>query len=305
MTSVRTEISGGGDAVKGSNGKPSNTSGESDEDDEECQAHEGNDFSGEELSVTLPLRKASVISLTRTITQHTEPSTPSSHCAEDPEHDREGEPELEDGSISLQVPPPLPPLLARGLVLCLPLDEDAVSNAQYSQATVRAARAYPDFVVGFMSDEAWVNISGQKMILNILQGGDGASNRHLEQGDGDDYDDKHEKESGDRETYVIFAPLENDHVQAAGDELDSTCPTGTQWDDVAWEPSQSSPWSQPQPRHLSSPTLSQSINALHRLIARGISVRDAKVAAARPQVDRNSRESLPDILYIPVISMNV
>ncbi|KAL4818637.1 hypothetical protein BDW67DRAFT_157016 [Aspergillus spinulosporus] len=115
---------------------------------------------GESNSLALPPRKASTISLTQTITQHTEDSTDALMETESYE--------LEDvWNIGVAPPPtidtdlPPPPLLARGILLCLPSATDSAFTPEYRKSTMAAAYANQDFVLGFICGEPWHLVSQQ------------------------------------------------------------------------------------------------------------------------------------------------
>lgn len=107
-----------------------------------------------------PQRKASTISLTHTITQHTEDSAEVSSIKSD-------RPEGNDEHLTVEGLPKRPsitpddadvlppPLLARGLVLCLPSENTDAFTPRYRRSCVAAARANQDFVVGFLSSGQW------------------------------------------------------------------------------------------------------------------------------------------------------
>ncbi|KAL4880966.1 hypothetical protein BJY04DRAFT_190514 [Aspergillus karnatakaensis] len=109
-------------------------------------------------SLELPPRKASTISLTQTISQHTEDSNEAIDEAEayEPEDiwDYGASP---PPAIDSDLPPP--PLLARGLVLCLPSVEDSAFTPEYRQSCMAAACANQDFVLGFLCGEPWHLVS--------------------------------------------------------------------------------------------------------------------------------------------------
>ncbi|KAG2420985.1 hypothetical protein HFD88_000600 [Aspergillus terreus] len=113
----------------------------------------------------LPPRKASTISLTQTITQHTEDSTDSpleQHQYEPT--DGLGYTGSNDAIMDHSLPPP--PLLARGLVLCLPSVSDTSFTADYRRSCIAAARANQDFVVGFLCSEPWHLVSQRDDIFD-------------------------------------------------------------------------------------------------------------------------------------------
>lgn len=129
--------------------------------EEDGQQHLSTDYvMVDEEGLGPPQRKASTISLTHTITQHTEDSAEVSSVKSDrlegnDEHlTVEGIPKRpsitpEDADI------PPPPLLARGLVLCLPAENTDAFTPEYRRSCVAAARANQDFVMGFLSSGQW------------------------------------------------------------------------------------------------------------------------------------------------------
>ncbi|KAL3436566.1 hypothetical protein BDV09DRAFT_41479 [Aspergillus tetrazonus] len=113
---------------------------------------------GEHNSLALPPRKASTISLTQTITQHTEDSTDALMGTES----YEPEDVWDFGvapppTIDTDLPPP--PLLARGILLCLPSATDSAFTPEYRKSTMAAAYANQDFVLGFICGEPWHLVS--------------------------------------------------------------------------------------------------------------------------------------------------
>ncbi|KAL4995305.1 hypothetical protein BDV10DRAFT_135226 [Aspergillus recurvatus] len=113
---------------------------------------------GENKSLALPPRKASTISLTQTISQHTEDSTDALNGTES----YESEDVWDFGvapppTIDTDLPPP--PLLARGLLLCLPSVTDSAFTPEYRKSTMAAAYANQDFVLGFICGEPWHLVS--------------------------------------------------------------------------------------------------------------------------------------------------
>ncbi|PYI00237.1 hypothetical protein BO78DRAFT_402185 [Aspergillus sclerotiicarbonarius CBS 121057] len=123
------------------------------DDQDSAQSQHLTEYAVDHSGLGLPPRKASTISLTQTITQHTENS--SDYPLESPQFERHG---FEFGTLSPStIPEDLPPapLLARGLVLCLPSRTDTSFTPDYRQSCIAAARANQDFVVGFLSGEPW------------------------------------------------------------------------------------------------------------------------------------------------------
>ncbi|KAG5300492.1 orotidine-5'-phosphate decarboxylase [Histoplasma ohiense] len=308
--SVRTEISSGNEQrdISDNNGDGDgdveiNASSVDDEDDE-CLRN--GDRLGDNLDSMFPApRKGSVISLTCTITQHSELSTalPSvgggDPCSDDDEHPNDGNP-----PASLPPYPP-PPLHARGLVLCLPATDDPAFCHEYRRASLATADTHSDFIVGFVSNEPWIEASQTGTIIGSQ------SNSH--DAESEDEDDKNGKRSA-QPPYVLFAPLESDHILFPGSEsitppamdavteahADSVQVYLNVDDEAAGEPSPPSS-NFPSSLHQASTSETQhrQINTLHQLIGRAISVRNAKASVHQDSWDRDSEP-----LCIPIISMN-
>lgn len=108
-----------------------------------------------------PHRKSSAISLTRTISQITEDSTEID--AEDARSERRDS--LDQIPTNDNLPPP--PLLTRGIVLCLPSVDSPSYTPEYRRSSIAAARANPDFVVGFLCSEPWQTLSQLNDVLDL------------------------------------------------------------------------------------------------------------------------------------------
>lgn len=106
-------------------------------------------------------RKGSTISLTQTISQHTEEST--NVPVEDEQCQRRDS--FDQILTNDNLPPP--PLLGRGLVLRLPSVTSTSFTTEYRRSCIAAARANPDFVVGFLYSEPWQTFSHRSDILDI------------------------------------------------------------------------------------------------------------------------------------------
>lgn len=73
------------------------------------------------------------------------------------------------------VPPP--PLLARGMALCLPTATDTAFTHEFRQSTIVAACANPDFVIGFLTSEPFFpNDSGNDVLELAFKDGSGVYN---------------------------------------------------------------------------------------------------------------------------------
>lgn len=122
-------------------------------DDKEVAVSPPSSHGWHEFSPTLgsSLRKSSTICVTETTTlqPHVQP---------------------DDG-----VPPP--PLLARGMALCLPTAVDTAFTPEFRQSTIVAACANPDFVIGFVTSEPFFpNDSGNDVLELAFKNGSGACN---------------------------------------------------------------------------------------------------------------------------------
>ncbi|KAJ5625012.1 hypothetical protein N7510_001321 [Penicillium lagena] len=97
-------------------------------------------------------RKLSTISLTQTITQHTETIDDESKPSADPRLQEL----LQSHLVSATEDGPLPPpLLARGMVYIMPVSENSSFKSEYRRASIESARQNQDFVCGFVSAEPW------------------------------------------------------------------------------------------------------------------------------------------------------
>ncbi|EEQ89692.2 orotidine-5'-phosphate decarboxylase [Blastomyces dermatitidis ER-3] len=306
--SVRTEISGGNKQRDACDNDGEDSSGGCvDDEDDECLGSD--DKLGDNLSTMFPSpRKGSVISLTRTITQHTELSTSElfagvvGPCSDDEEQTNAG-----NAPTSLPLPPP--PLHARGLVLCLPATDDPSFCHEYRRASIATAEAHSDFVVGFVSNESWIEASQTSTIIGSR------SNSHEDDADSEEGEDG---KGSSEPPYVLFAPLESDHILFPGSEsitppamdevtqahADSVQVYVNVNDDAAGEPSQQRCSNFPLSLHQAdtSEVQHRQINTLHQLIGRAISIRNAKASVNHQRQD--SEEGDAELLCIPIISMN-
>ncbi|WEW54681.1 hypothetical protein PRK78_000103 [Emydomyces testavorans] len=285
--SVRTEISGGQTpCIVGAAGDDLEESIYDDEQDQDVF-----DDSLRDLNSSQPLRKGSVISLTRTITQHAEPSRPMTMELEHRCECDESEFPLDDKLASPNILPP-PPLLSRGMVICLPNNADTQCTPQHRQAAIAAGKAHNDFVVGYVTEEPWINVQRDQALAHVLA----LPNSH--ETDGDEHEDssdcENERNPDDAETYVIFSPLENEHF---GRKPHVAEPYSTNGGTAAVSPSS--------PHQRSKYGVkAQQISALHQLVGRALSIQATTGAANASVSSTSSKQCGPDILYIPIITMN-
>ncbi|KAB8069114.1 hypothetical protein BDV29DRAFT_183377 [Aspergillus leporis] len=162
VQTIKTEITANNPTERPSTGHESITHENGDAD----AHHLTSDYVvGDASGLALPPRKASTISLTQTITQHTE------DVMESPTDSGvyERKDSFQSGTSSLfvineDIPPP--PLLARGLVLCLPSTTDSSFKSDYRKSCLAAARANQDFVIGFVCGELWHLVSQRNDIFD-------------------------------------------------------------------------------------------------------------------------------------------
>ncbi|KAL3492904.1 hypothetical protein BJX62DRAFT_98697 [Aspergillus germanicus] len=147
VQTIRTEIT-----ADNNQGRPSWTRGNSEDSIPEHPTPEY--VVNDSNNLGLPPRKASTISLTQTITQHTEDSTEALNEHESHEqHDIWEYSDAAPPAIDNDLPPA--PLLARGLVLCLPSAGDSAFTPDYRKSSMAAAYANRDFVLGFLCGQPW------------------------------------------------------------------------------------------------------------------------------------------------------
>ncbi|KAL4893742.1 hypothetical protein BDV59DRAFT_23438 [Aspergillus ambiguus] len=162
VQTIRTEIT----ANSNPNERPRTGTDSMEDTDGHVTHHLSSGYAVDENGLGLPPRKASTISLTQTITQHTEDSTNSPLEQQQYEHtDTLGHSGSVDSNMEDGLPSP--PLLARGLVLCLPSVNDTSFTADYRRSCIAAARANQDFVVGFLCSEPWHLVSQRDDIFDM------------------------------------------------------------------------------------------------------------------------------------------
>lgn len=114
-------------------------------------------------------RKPSTISLTQTISQHTE-NIPEDHQSSSrfdrPYNFQEGMEPFTIASTGETLPSP--PLYSRGLILCLPSVVDTSFTAEYRRSCIAAAEANQDFVLGFICSEPWQATSQKEDIFDDI-----------------------------------------------------------------------------------------------------------------------------------------
>lgn len=291
--SVRTEISGGQTSLfVGDDGDSQEDDPSGEEEQEEtydAQLANANTFQS--------FRKGSVISLTRTITQHAEPSKPTPMDLEDYYECDELEFSSDEKLTSTTTLSP-PPLFSRGVVICLPNDSETQSTLPHQKVAIASAKAHNDFVLGFVTEEPWINVRTDQALADCIQTPGKAEFDDDGDDEGDDDDSDDSKDDGipdEDETYVIFSPLENEHVgrnssttgsySASGDHLNATDSSRQQ---------------------TKFGIKAQQIRGLHQLVSRALAFQSSD-GSMNGSLNHHaaSRRGHPDILYIPVVTMNV
>lgn len=308
--SVRTEISSSGGSMS-SNEVTDETEHEYTMELDEALRVSASDG----LSVSQSPRKASVISLTQTITQSTEPSTPSAIEVDDhPLSEAEDELAEEDERVPPAASLPEPPLLSRGLIISAPRDDDERFTLEYRVAAFESAKANADFVVGFFTDEPWIEICTRSLCSEAaaeLSATIAARTRNPD--DENEHPFKEESESTvdeERRTFLMFNPLETDHLTRF-----------TRENDDGFGQSSTTPAPATNGAPLQSPRLdintatmnnsrsrreSQQISGLQQLIASAVAIRNSRVSPEEglsPGV--RARYGGFDMMFVPVITMNV
>lgn len=260
---VRTEISAG----QGSGDTPAEESDEIDwriEDDDADLA-----------------RKTSVISLTHTITQHTEVSVATSIETENDNGSllSPTTEECEDSGVEINPPErdyPPPPINGRGLVLCVPAEPEA----ECADACVNLARSHSDFIIGFVSGKAWVDVSNENFLTGTKP-----------------------RDNESSETFAVFAPLESEHVFCS--DAESFCRIHSKEHEpnslcLSFDLMERNAGLCPGPSR--SHSHQKEIHTLHQVVARALAVRKERIKASDKEVATNSKDT--EFLFIPVISMN-
>jgi hypothetical protein len=235
------------------------------------------DYAVDESGLGLTLRKSSTISLTQTITQHTEDSTESLLDSTPQLITQDGIPETNLQNLSNGDDLPPPPLLARGLVLCLPSMTDTSFTPEYRRSCLAAARANQDFVLGFLCSEPWHLMSQRSDIfdINSLQ-----ANRY-EIGT-----------SGETPAHLaIFSMISHKNGVLNGREEND--------DESDEEMSPTTPLAPELPSRIMSPIATK----LHAIVGQAVKLRDATVKHAVDGLTGSGSLNVPKLLHIPVVSL--
>lgn len=240
-------------------------------------------------------RRASTISLTRSITQRSEPSSPALL------HDFRRSSEnsvVEERLLQYADNPSIihsPPLLARGIMLCLPAVQGSPFLPWYRKSVLTAARANHDFVVGFLCNEPWTAVS---QCIDIL-GPDMF---------GADPEDQEEHEEWNNEFFVIVSPLPANinrfqpvvyEQNSESDDDEDMDPTHRQPPELANKDNSGKPTAE-QPQ-------APQARVLYTTLTRAIAARKVPALKDQNRTEKTSatERSGPDILHIPLITLGL
>ncbi|KAH1305181.1 hypothetical protein KXX11_010162 [Aspergillus fumigatus] len=235
------------------------------------------DYAVDESGLGPTLRKSSTISLTQTITQHTEDSTESLLDSTPHLITQDGIPETNFQNLSNSDDVPPPPLLARGLVLCLPSMTDTSFTPEYRRSCLAAARANPDFVLGFLCSEPWHLMSQTNDIFDLssLQASE------YEKGT-----------SGETPAHLaIFSMISHKNGILNGREEND--------DESDEEVSPTTPLAPELPSRIMSPIATK----LHDIVGQAVKLRDATIKHAVDGHASSGSLNAPRLLHIPVVSL--
>ncbi|CAL5866868.1 uncharacterized protein PFLUO_LOCUS1079 [Penicillium psychrofluorescens] len=146
LKNIQTEIS----AEQTGNGFSDDDTPDEGSTDNDQQIDSWEELAANNLGVTT--RKLSTISLTQTITQHTETIDDGCKPSADPHLQELLQRQLDTAAGD---GPPPPPLLARGMVYLMPVSENSSFKSEYRRVSIESARQNQDFVCGFLSVEPW------------------------------------------------------------------------------------------------------------------------------------------------------
>lgn len=282
MQTIRTEIT----VEQSSNDRPS----------EETDNNETED-SGRHLSsdyvvvdndgLGAPPRKASTISLTQTITQHTEDSTDAfsvkSERSEGADHlgvdGLQKRPSITPDDSEL----PPPPLLARGLVLCLPSENTDAFTPDYRRSCIAAARANQDFVIGFLSSGQWHVVSQRNDFLDDHSDSDDETERQTT---------KHVSDWDEDKPYhlVMFSVVSHRLNHMHGKHLSD------------YNSENDEPLSPTTPIVNTTPAdaFNELASKLESVVGQALKFRDA---TSSENTDEHSSRKAPRIMHIPIVSL--
>lgn len=244
--------------------------------------HLTSEYATSSNSLGLPPRKASTISLTQTISQHTEESA---------DVESEYDPSERRNSLDQIVTNdnlPSPPLLARGVVLCLPSFSGSSFTPEYRHSCIAAAHANPDFVVGFLCSEPWVTISQSDDVLEGIQSQAGIGGKARQDGVETNSDDER------KHCLAMFSviPHRLKRLEVSGKNSPSDCE-----EELEGNPTDST--ATPTGEDTSNPIAMK----LHTIVEHALQIR-AEAGAEKGKIASEAKKSRgPRIMHVPVISL--
>lgn len=293
-------------------GVPSEDEAGDDGDDDARDENKNENYGGQDLGFLSPdsttgstgnefpfwsIRKSSVISLTQTITQHTEPSEPSSPIPERHEHEHDLVDKLvQSPGIAGDVPPP--PVLARGLVLCLPSASNTLFTPEYRRSCLLAARTNRDFVLGFICNEPWTSVSQRDDILDDVK----SEASHESEAD----EERSAAYADERlDSFVVFST-----IPVSPNQLHTTCGKHRPGIEAIIETDSDEDVLSPatvRPSRSLSDALNPQAALLHAIIDQALASR--KLAAAQDNKDTASaggrKKNRSNIIHIPIVTLGL
>lgn len=242
-----------------------------------------------------PPRKSSTISLTQTITQHTETSVSSSSVTE---RRYSKDSSLEDALLQFTTPLddiPLTPVLSRGLILCLPSSKNSRFTVEYRRSCLAAARANRDFVIGFISREPWTDISRADDILDTPDSNTSEVRNSREETSGRDSDVQHD-------WFVVLSPITDIQGNPSiPGEIDRQKSISSSQRESGIDEEVLSPTSGTRPPEPLSPQAS----LLSAIVEQAMAVREAASKDASTTRQSGRKRSKLNIIYIPIIRLGL
>jgi hypothetical protein len=247
-------------------------------------------------------RRASTISLTRSITQHSEPS-PAAAYRGDPRRLPENA-AVEERMKQYTDSPAThsPPLLARGVMLCLPAVQSSPFLPWYRKSVLAAARANRDFVVGFLCNEPWTLVSrGHDIWSPDLFGA------HPEQEDDDD--DEGQRSWRRDDLFIMISPLPANinRFQPAVYQHDSDSDDAPDRTPALQTPPGPLDTSEDLDASIAVKARTPQAQALHATVARALAARNEAARNDSKPSERTDpkRGNGPKILHIPLITLTI
>ncbi|PLB33477.1 uncharacterized protein BDW47DRAFT_94971 [Aspergillus candidus] len=281
VRTIRTEIT-----ANGTNERPSSVheSIPKRDDGGSPQPYLTSDYAAGDSGLGLPPRKASTISLTQTISQHTEDSTESLLDIDTTEQIEVSENEQATSSTPHGNLPP-PPILARGLVLLLPAASDTSFTSEYRESCLAAARANPDFVIGFLCSLPWHLVSKTDDLFDpVTPEAEQPLSPYSTDGDAEET----------LPSFALFSFVSHRMNSLNGKQIDDYYA-----DDDDDNKNQVTSVTVDSPSDPASPLAVK----LHSILAQALKFRDAPQRDSNTAQTRRASGSRPRIMHIPVVSL--